>query len=148
MKKEIERLKNEIDYWSKHLELDKFNIEIAINDAQNRRMLLITILFGMSTIIQLIIEDLISRLKAISLIILIFILFWLWFENKDKKKIGFHNHSWMTRERMIRERFEKFGVSKDCLNLEFENIRNILENPKQKIRELLIKEYYSKSPVI
>jgi len=140
------KIEKEIEYWSKHLDLDKLNISIAIDKSNHILLLLLSLLTIIITSLPFIFQFLNAFLIRI-LIVLIFILIgcilWKSKNKKSKDDIKNHNLSFIIRERMLQERYKRlYDLSKEKLNTEFEDLKKIYKNPEAHLRELLIKEYY------
>ena len=140
------KIEKEIEYWSKHLDLDKLNISIAIDKSNHILLLLLSLLTIIITSLPFIFQFLnafLIRILIVFIFILIVGILWKSRDKKSKEEIKDHNLSFIIRERMLQERYKRlYGLSKEELNTEFENLKNIYKNPEAHLIELLIKEYY------
>jgi len=145
-KSKKEKLEKEIEYWSKHLELDKFNYNVTFSAFIGNLSISIAVI--MSVVLAIMNYDKISSLLSSIIILVIGICAYLFLKYKIiktyKRDLDQHKLSFFVRERMIQERYEKLnlGISKDKLNQEFADIKNICQNPTDVTRENSIKEYY------
>lgn len=128
------KIRDEIEYWSKHLELDKFNFDKTLSNLIGGMAILITLTIGFSSMVLSLRElDLQIRILFIS----IFLLIILYFGNKIKKnfneEIKKHSLNFMVREEQLRRRYKKLGVEKKELNEEFEKIKEDYKEGKIKL---------------
>ena len=142
-----EKIEKEIEYWSKHLDLDKLNISIAIDKSNHNLLLFLSVLAIIMTALPFLLTNINISFLLRSIIFLIlgltFYILWKSGDKKYKKEINYHNLSFIVRERMIQQRYEDFfHFNKDKLNIEFEEIKSIYKNPEINLIEFLIKEYY------
>jgi len=119
MKKE-EILKNKINYWLKHQELDKFNYNFSITFYPS--MIAIVIAVMIPLLIYFVNNNHLINLIfgfSIFLIILLTLLFLMFFEKQN------HNRSFRIREAMLRVWYneEEIGADTDELDDIFENIK-------------------------
>lgn len=133
MKKET-TLKNKIEYWRKHQELDKFNInkDTSLYIGHISWIIAIFILIiGLINIIFLIFSFNIKILFIVIIITIIFIIAYFVFDYTRNKrgywysKIENHNRSFRIREAMLRAWYSKkeIGVDTDKLDIIFEEIK-------------------------
>jgi len=139
-----QKIKKEIEYWSKHLELDKFNYEAELSALICSLSITITVMIGLIAIIM---TSSIGSLGKLIFLLIIGFGFYIFLKcflfRKHKKNLNQHKLSFFIRERMIQERYEKmYNISKKELNTEFEDLKNICKNPRNFLREHLIQEYY------
>jgi len=121
-------LRDEIDYWSKHLELDKFNFDKSLSHFLSSMSLIIGVAIGIFTIIMsLDFSDSLFKvlLKFLLLEISILFIFYLAHTTKQKfkKEINDNNVSFIVREEQLRRRYAKLGVSRKKLNDEHASIK-------------------------
>ena len=148
MKKE-DTSKNKIDYWSKHQELDKFNI--SQDTAVYLGYLAITIsLFVLSSeAIKIAFPDDPETLKFILAVLLFGLAFTiLYLSQKWRRKINGHNSHFIAREEMIRYWYNNLKENKvdtDKLDRKCKKIREILpiysgERLREKVKEIMEKD--------
>jgi|TARA_Y100000310_G_C20562254_1_gene753636 uncharacterized membrane protein len=65
-----------------------------------------------------------NETKGILIVSIIVIIIIIYISIDAKNKMNDANEHFMTREEMIKERYEKLGVNKDDLNKEFVKVRN------------------------
>lgn len=122
--KDKERAEKEIENLKVHLELDKFNYDLAFNKFLVGMGILISALIGFFAIIFNLTE-LNSFIRFIlSLVIFIFLsILGYNFKLKSYKELENHNKSFMAREKMIRDRYELLGINRKKMDEEFEKIK-------------------------
>jgi|SRR3989344_8745850 len=122
------KLEKEIEYWSKHLDLDKFNFETALYKFMTQMGIILTGAIGLFSIISTY-PDLTQWLRPTLILIsaLLMLIFGWRVNNAFHKETKAHNSSWKAREEMIRKRYEEIAdIDKDALNEEFEKIKKDL----------------------
>ena len=120
-KNEERKLRDEIEYWSKHQELDKFNYDMTTSSFLSAVSIIIAIFIFIVSFSFLNEQYKLATDSTIVIIIILIILtiYTFWKRNN-------HNKSFMIREDMIEERYEKLGVNKKRLNDEFEDKKKII----------------------
>jgi len=132
------KIKKEIEYWSKHLELDKFNYEYSGFFHLTLGTWILSLWLGL-TAIAVSLRSLSTLIIAfVILIIFLPIIITLYLKKNKQNDLSF-----TVRERMIRQRYERlYEISKDKLNAEFEDIKKIYQNPTGTSVDLVIRDYY------
>lgn len=144
---ENEKIKRKIEFWSKHQELDKHNIIKDTSSYLGHMSLLITVLFGLIGLGNVIILITGQHIPLYVVDILLFLLIiaigtihWGW---KKRKKwnfvIGGHNLHFRAREKMIR-----YWYNKELGKEKGKQVTEILDEQCKDIRELLKKHYKKK----
>lgn len=127
-------VEKEIEYWSKHFDLDKFNFDRTTSNFLAQMGIIISVAIGVSAIIvsYTIIG---SFLQFIFLLLTgdLMLLFSYFALKRFNKEINNHNLSLMTREEMLRRRYKLLGVSKAKLNKEFTQIKRDYKEGKLKL---------------
>lgn len=130
-KKEELRLRDEIDYWSKHQELDKFNYTQNTTMFFSVIIILLTILLWLQQEIDS--DIILSISKLVFILIIVGLYFIVDYRNKNTD-----NH-FTLRDVMIEEKYCKLnnlekGKFKEKLNEEFNELRkNFINNLKLKL---------------
>ena len=121
------RIQREIDSWTNHLDLDKFNYNTTISTAFSETSILTSLLIGAVAIIFSIgkLEPII-QLTLILITILISLCFLDKIVSKYHRDIKNHSKSFRAREKMIRARYTLLGVDRDGMDKEFEDIKNTI----------------------
>lgn len=131
MNKKEQRLRDEINYWSNHQELDKFNYNLATAKFLGNMTILVSITIGLSAILLSIQSNIIWILQIRNTLFLIILLIILFFTKKIKEKyeeeINSANMAFVKRDKMIEQKYDEiYGLDKirfkEKLNKEFNNI--------------------------
>ncbi|MEK6847575.1 MAG: hypothetical protein AABX50_00430 [Nanoarchaeota archaeon] len=140
MVKSKNTIEKEIEYWTAHQDLDKFNYGAVSSSILALIAIFISIL-GVVSDLQT--TGWVSWLKVIVLIfILVSVFIFLRLLKKEPQR---HDIAFTAREEMIKYRYGKIGVAKDELNEEFEDIKKILLETRRdpECRRARIEKYYS-----
>lgn len=138
----------QIEYWSKHQELDKFNYNSTFTSYLQELSVVVTVLIG--SLGMILAYEPIDPTTRLVLIVLvgITVLAYLNFKvnNSYIKKLKEHNHSFRIREVMLRVMYQNQKIDTDLLDSQFEEIKrkskSISENKKL---ELIAKEVINNS---
>lgn len=125
MTKDPKIIEKEIDYWTTHQDLDKFNYNRATSTYLSIISITVAVWIGL-TALSLYMQSITIRIwvSMFTFIVLIAsVIFYL-------KNTSRHNTSFIVREEMIKKRYEMLGVKKDELNEEFIETRKKLKGEK------------------
>jgi hypothetical protein len=139
-KKEEQRLRDEIDYWSKYEELDKFNYDVITSNLLEIIAITISVILGLSAIIIQIQTKTFLLFLIKSTLILVTVLIFIVIIDKRYKEYkqsrSNYSHNIITRDEMIEEKYSKLyglqkGQFKEKLDREFIPIKERLDNENQ-----------------
>lgn len=120
-----EIIKQEIDCWKVHLELDKFNYNRTFSNLIAYVAIILSLVFAISTIFMSINEVVLAhRILGTAIYTVFSTIIILRIYDYYQLKIADHNKSFMARERMLRDRYEKLGVTRKKLDDEFDKIKS------------------------
>ncbi len=133
--KKTYKLEKEIEFWSKHLELDKFNYDKAVSNLVANMTVIISAFIGFLAILTSI-EEIKGGLRnsiiiAVSIVVVIYSLKVI----KDYKgQIKGHRDNFLVRDEHLRRMYKKLAdVDKDKLNQEFREIKEDYKKGKIKL---------------
>ena len=142
---EENEFEKEIEYWSKHLELDKFNYGAELSSFIGSLSIAVSVMIGLIAM-TMTYKGVNSITKLIAILIIgLGFLYFLKYKliKSHHKNLNQHKLHFFIRERMLQERYENlYGISKDELNTEFNDLKQIALNKKDSLREHSFKEYY------
>jgi len=120
-------LEKEIDYWTTHQDLDKFNYNRATSTYLSIISIAVAVWIGL-TALSIYMQN-ITIMVWVSIFIFIVLIASVIFYLKNTSR---HNTSFIVREEMIKKRYELLGVKKDQLNEEFVETKKKLKGEKGK----------------
>ncbi|MFH0808741.1 MAG: hypothetical protein V1888_03965 [archaeon] len=137
---EEKNLRDKIDYWKKHQELDKFNYQINTDSINNITFLWASFFIpvigaGISLIIQ---KNFIYGFFLLGFSAIFFPLMVITNTSKNKEIKNGNNESFMIREAMLRIFYKKLNVNTDLLDEQFEEIKKMSKKRISKNKQLEI----------
>lgn len=141
-------MKNKIEYWSKHQELDKFNISHDTSLFLGHVAIILSVFFILNEFVKFVFlerSDTLGNIVAVLIIALSILI--IWYAKEWESRIKEHNNHFMAREKMIRywyDNLKKNKVNTDQLDRQ---IVKIMEIPpsytgrklRKKVKEIMKK---------